>query len=107
MASWRKRSIIAFTCWGTSTWWKCPAPTVTPTSRSGLSRQHRVCVRPELRAEQQHRNLAAREGIVPVRTHPVAPNDRRSDRLRDGAHEVDDPARQLVGPCAHVMDDFR
>src|SRR5581483_4414395 len=37
----RKRSIIAFTCSGTSSWWKWPAPNVTPYCRDGLSASSR------------------------------------------------------------------
>ena len=101
-----KRSIIAFTCSGTSSWWKWPAPTVTPTSRSGLIARNRSAsvLVAERRAEQQRRNGTERERA----RRPFQSLTLRITAAAIGsgtaAHQFGDPAGQLLVTGAHVLD---
>src|ERR1700755_1331383 len=68
-----------------------------------LTQPHDVRVRLEPRAEQQDGEPASHEGLATVPLADTA-DDRRRHRLRDGPHEVDDPAGELLVARAHVVD---
>ena len=96
-------SIIGVTCSGTSSWWKCPEPTVTPMWRSGLSGKQ------PSRVVASSRSARARPAPAPCSSCQcvdAVPGDdaadhRRGHAQRHRAHRLDDPAlprrRRSVG----------